>query len=308
VTVTDRLGQGCDRFNADIDVRSCNEMFLNYTHPDYHFYSYVVPTDPRLPGGGGYRVTGLNTGANAQSATGPQVQTFMEERRSTWHGIDTNFVWRGPGGLRLNGGTSSGYSNLNTCYAELDGPDSRGRDGDYRGGCDSVSPWNTRINGTAAYVIPWVDVLVSGVFQGFRGVAREAEVQDVHKSQVIWEPGSVSRLNDPCTGTVAVEGRGCFGVDRNSATQDIDVLMDNELFGERIMLFDLKLAKNLTFNRRRITIGVDIFNVLNSDAITAYNNNYILPENLAPGETNPWGTPTALVSPRFAQFSLQVNF
>ena len=96
----------------------------------------------------------------------------MEERRSTWHGIDTNFVWRGPGGLRLNGGTSSGYSNLNTCYAELDGPDTRGRDGDYRGGCDAVSSWNTRINGTVAYVIPWIDVLTSGVFQGFRGVAR----------------------------------------------------------------------------------------------------------------------------------------
>jgi hypothetical protein len=308
VTVTDRLGQGCDRFNAKMDVQSCNQMFLDYTQPDYHFYSYVAPKDPRLPGGGGYRVTGLNTGANAQSATGPQVQTFMEERRSTWHGIDTNFVWRGPGGLRLNGGTSSGYSSLNTCYAQLDGPDTRGREGDYRGGCDAVNPWNTRINGTVAFVIPWVDVLTSAVFQGFRGVARSAIVQDVHKSQVTWEPGSVSRLNDPCTGTVAVEGRGCFGVDRAAATQDINVLMPNELFGERIMLFDLKLAKNIRFAKRRMTVGVDVFNVFNSDAITGYQNNYILPENLAPGEENTWGTPTSLVSPRFAQFSLQFNF
>ena len=289
VTVTDRLGQGCDRFHANIDVRSCNQMFLDYTHPDYHFYSYVAPSDPRLPGGGGYRVTGLNSGARTQSATGPQVQTFMEERRSTWHGIDTNFVWRGPRGLRLNGGTSSGYSNLNTCYAALDGPDTRGRNGDYRGGCDAVNPWNTRINGTVAYVIPWIDVLASGVFQGFRGVSRSVNVQDVHKSQVTWEPGSLSRLNDPCTGTAAVEGLGCFGVDRTVATQDINVLMPNELFGERIMLFDLKLAKNIRLGSRRVTVGVDVFNVFNSDAITGYNNDYILPENLAPGEENPWG-------------------
>ena len=203
---------------------------------------------------------------------------------------------------------SSGYSNLNTCYAELDAPDSRGRDGDYRGGCDTVSPWNTRINGTVAYNIPWIDVLASGVFQGFRGVSRSANVEDVHKSQVTWEPGSASRLNNPCTGTAAVEGSGCFGLDRNTATQTINVLMPNELFGERITLFDLKLAKNIRFGNRRMTVGVDIFNVFNSDAITGYESDYILPENLAAGEENPWGTPTSLVSPRFAQFSLQVNF
>jgi hypothetical protein len=310
VVVTDRLDLGCDRFLADVDVRSCNETFLNYTHPDYHFYNYTAPVDPRLPGGGGYRITGLNTANNVQSATGPQAQTFMEERKSTWHGIDTNFVWRGPRGLRVNGGTSSGYSNLNTCFSQLDNPDTRGRDGNYRGGCDGVSPWNTRINGTASFVIPWIDVLASGVFQGFRGVARSANVQDVHKSQVVWEPGSVSRLNDPCTGTPAAEGEGngCFGVSRDAATQDINVLLSNEIFGERIMLFDIKLAKNLRFGGRRLTIGVDVFNVLNSDAITGYNNNYILPENLAPGEVNPWGEPTSLVSPRFAQFSLQFDF
>jgi hypothetical protein len=81
---------------------------------------------------------------------------------------------------------------------------------------------------------------------------------------VQWEPGSLSRLNDPCTGTAAVEGTGCFGVDRTAAMQDINVLMPNELFGERIMLFALKLAKNLRFGGRRLTIGVDVFNVFNS--------------------------------------------
>ncbi len=171
-----------------------------------------------------------------------------------------------------------------------------------------MNPWNTRINGSVSFVIPWVDVLTSGVFQGFRGVARTANVQDVHKSEVVWEPGSASRLNDPCTGAVAVEGTGCFGVSRDSATQNINVILPNELFGERIMLFDLKLAKNIRFAGRRLTVGVDVFNVFNSDAIVDYNDNYELPENLAPGEVNPWGEPTGLVSPRFAQFSLQFDF
>lgn len=308
VVVTDRLGLGCDRFLADLDVRTCNEMFLNYTHPDYHFYSYVAPQDDRLPGGGGYQVTGLNTPNNPQEGSGPQAETFMDERRSTWNGIDTNFVWRGPRGLRVNGGTSTGLSNLNTCYAQLDNPNTRGRNGDYRGGCDSRNTWNTRVNGTVAYVIPWIDVLASGVFQGFRGVARSANVQQVHKDAVTWEPSSLSRLNDPCTGTAAPEGSGCFGVNRNNPTQTINVLMPNELFGERITLVDMKLAKNIRFANRRLTVGVDVFNLFNSDAITNYNNSYILPENLQAGQENPWGTPTGLVSPRFAQFSMQFNF
>jgi hypothetical protein len=106
----------------------------------------------------------------------------MDERKSTWNGIDTNFVWRGPArpqGQRRH--ELRALSNLNTCYAQLDNPNVRGRNGDYRGGCDSLNPWNTRVNGTVAYVIPWVDVLASGVFQGFRGVSRSANVQNVHK-------------------------------------------------------------------------------------------------------------------------------
>ncbi len=43
VVVTDRLGLGCDRYLANIDVHSCNQMYLDYTHPDYHFYSYTAP-------------------------------------------------------------------------------------------------------------------------------------------------------------------------------------------------------------------------------------------------------------------------
>ena len=105
-----------------------------------------------------------------------------------------------------------------------------------------------------------------------------------------------------------MEGTGCFGVDRTAATQDINVLLPNELFGERIMLFDLKLAKNIRFGGRRLTVGVDVFNLFNSDAITGYNNTYILPEDLAGDDVNPWGQPTALVSPRFAQLSLQFDF
>ena len=59
---------------------------------------------------------------------------------------------------------------------------------------------------------------------------------------------------------------------------------------------------------RSVKTRVAVPVVFNSDAIDDYNDEYILPENLAPGEANPWGTPDSLVNPRFAQFSLQFNF
>jgi hypothetical protein len=38
----------------------------------------------------------------------------MQELDYSWRGVDTNFVWRAPGGLRLNGGTSTGESVRDT--------------------------------------------------------------------------------------------------------------------------------------------------------------------------------------------------
>ena len=54
----------------------------------------------------------------------------------------------------------------------LDGPNVRGREGnEYEAGCRAQVPWQTRMNGTVAYNIPKVDVLVSTVFQSLPGAA-----------------------------------------------------------------------------------------------------------------------------------------
>jgi len=304
ILVTDELNLGCDRFLGAMDVATCNQLYLDYTHPDHAFFSFVAPTDPRLPGGGGYRITGLNT-ENVASGSGPEAQTFMPELESSWNGFDTNFVWRGPGGLRVNGGTSTGRSNLNTCRVQLDDPDVKGREGlPYRDGCASINPWQTRVNGTVAYVVPFVDVLVSTVFQGFRGVQRSANL-DVDKSLVDWGPGYESRATDVCENPD--DGVGCFGATRDDTETTLDLLNSNELFGERITLFDLKLAKNIRFGSRRLTVGVDVYNLFNSDAITGYVDNWTTPDPVN-GIENEWGNLSSLVNPRFARFSLQLSF
>jgi hypothetical protein len=149
------------------------------------------------------------------------------------------------------------------------------------------------------------DVLVSTVFQSFPGVERSA-MMTFNKEDLVWNAESASRATAPCS--VAAIGVGCLGATRNTTTVEVDLLNDNELFGERISLFDLKIAKNIRFGTYRATIGADIYNVLNSDAIQDYNNDYILDDPATAENEQVWGEPSSLVSPRFLRFSLQFYF
>ena len=310
LVTTDTLGLGCDRFNGRVPVRECQEGYLRYSNPSYDFYSIVTPTDPRLPDGGGYRVLGLNTDRINQVVGAPQAQTINPELNYYWQGVDTNFVWRGERGIRVNFGTSTGRTSRDTCFSNLDGPQVRGREGhEYEAGCRIQVPWETRMNGSVAYNIPWVDVLVSAVFQSLAGPSISAQLQNVPASAAIWEPESASRATEPCAAGTAGATVGCFGAQRNQATANIQMLLDNEMIGERTTLWDLKLAKNIRFANKRAVIGVDIYNLLNSDAISSYNGTYTLDNPATPAvEVNNWLTPQTVVSPRFARLSIQFSF
>ena len=81
------------------------------------------------------------------------------------------------------------------------------------------------------------------------------------------------------------------------------------MFGERTTLWDLKLAKNIRFSNKRAVIGVDVYNLFNSDAIQTYNGTYTIDNPATPDvEVNNWLNPTGVVSPRFARLSVQFSF
>ncbi|HYT69126.1 MAG TPA: hypothetical protein VEL51_22070, partial [Vicinamibacterales bacterium] len=145
-------------------------------NPSYDFYTVIAPTDPRLPNSGGYRVLGLNSEKTSLPTGVPTVQTFMSELQYSWNGVDTNFHWRGPKGIQVQGGTSTGRVQRDTCYAALDAPNVRGREGaEYRAGCRTITPFQTNIKGFASYTVPKVDVLVSTVFRAVSTPLRQPD-------------------------------------------------------------------------------------------------------------------------------------
>jgi hypothetical protein len=150
-----------------------------------------------------------------------------------------------------------------------------------------------------------VDVLVSTVFQSFAGVERTA-IMTFNKNEVIWDSSSAARATLACANPA--NGVGCLGRSRNEQNFEWNLLNNNELYGERITLFDLKFAKNIRFSNKRATIGVDVYNLFNSDAVQGYENDYELDNPNTPQNENDWGVADSLVSPRFVRLQVQFNW
>jgi len=104
-----------------------------------------------------------------------------------------------------------------------------------------------------------------------------------------WAPGSTA-------------GRGQTVYFSTVTTKTINLLAPNSMYGEGHTEIDLKVAKVFRFAGTRANVGVDIYNLLNTDAITNYN------QTFTPTATNAWLTPTNLVQPRFARLQVQFDF
>jgi Carboxypeptidase regulatory-like domain len=315
LTDSDTVGLNCDYFlGADVD--QCIQNAMNFVSPHHDFYSFRVPSDPRLPNGGGYVIKGVANQKNLGALPGAgNVTTIQNVLDYTWGGVDTNFVYRGPGGLRISGGTSIGRSLRDTCAVDGDiglvgGVQSqpyKGREGNlYGGGCKIYNPYQLNARASGSYTIPWVDVLAGVAFQSRPGNAIAANL-NVPYTAAVWEPASASRTGTMFNGNVA------------TATQTVNLLDFGDLYGERTNNWDVTLRKNIRFAGKRLNFGVDVYNVFNSDAATTYNQTYTA--FLAPNgswvsddpatpavETNTWGDITQLVNPRFMRLSLSLNF
>ena len=60
------------------------------------------------------------------------------------------------------------------------------------------------------------------------------------------------------------------------------------------------LPRSSGSDRRRAQFGVDVYNVLNNDAVTGYNNGY--------SPTGAWLTPTTILPARYARLNMQLDF
>jgi hypothetical protein len=294
--------------------RVWSNFFLTHnralTAADYDEVTLTAPQDPRLPNGGGYPVTFLTR--NTRSALGATDSYYTStsdfgDETHYWHGVDLSFNARTQWGLVVQGGTSTGRGVNDTCES-LNGRFGRSMAPtlgtaavpvialgivDGVSACDVAEPWLTSVRGLGSYTVPKVDVLVSAIFRSQANAQPGADPGTNGASRT-----ATFRMN--AAQFLAATGRPLA---TGLAQQDVNLVLPGEVYGDRINVVDMRVAKVLRFGRYRANVGMDVYNLMNSNTPTTYETVYDPATNGAR-----WMQPTAVLLPRFMRFNVQVDF
>ena len=88
------------------------------------------------------------------------------------------------------------------------------------------------------------------------------------------KPGPSSRRTTPCR----VRSRHCRSgrpLAGNLSNVTVNLIEPGTLYGDRINQLDFRIAKILKLGRTRTTVGVDLYNALNSSTVLVYNNTFV---------------------------------
>jgi hypothetical protein len=266
---------------------------------DFDPFSVTAPVDPRLPGGGGEVISGFN---DIKPGKFGQVDNFVThasrfgEQIEHFNGVDFNIDVRPRAGLTLQGGFGTGQSTTDECdvvtklpEAYVPGMGTIGPAGAQpsQGFCHLQTPFLTNYMGLVGYTVPRIDMQVGATFQSkpLQGV----NVPSITSQSLVANSVVSNAVIAPSL------GRSLSG---GAANATVNIVHPGTLYGDRINQLDLRVSKRFTFGPRNLTLGVDIYNALNSSAVLAYNQTY--------GAS--WLTPQQVLVARFAKVSAQFDY
>jgi Carboxypeptidase regulatory-like domain len=266
------------------------------TAADYDTYSILIPQHDNLPGAG----TPASFVAITQAANARGAQNYMtserdygDARTAYWQGVDFTATARLANGLNVQGGTSTGRGVRNLCNVTRALPELLGTA--RVDSCDVTEKLATSFRGLASYTVPKVAVLVSASMRSLEtapggGVATN---------------GLSLAANYVVPNTIIQQSLGRLPANAlATGTTTLNVLNPGQLYAlERINLVDMRFAKILRFAGRRADVGMDLYNLFNSNVTTSYQQTYEQRTNGAA-----WLTPTAIAAPRLARFHVTFNF
>ena len=266
---------------------------------DYDTFSMTVPSDPRLPGGGGNRLEGLvalNPSAFGRPAQNNNTldRTYGSQQEH-WNGFDVTLDARLQNGLSLQVGTSTGKTMENDCDIVAKVPEMLNVSGATgfssvivpagtpngwrpKAFCQRETPWLTQFKAFGVYIVPKVDVQVSGTFRSIPGDALRA----------------VFNASNAYLAANSTLGRALAG---GAANYAVDLVAPYSVFLDRRNELDMRFGKVLRAGRTKSIVSIDVYNFLNTDVAVNANQNFAV-----------WLRPTAILNARQVKFSVQFDY
>ncbi|HEX5109146.1 MAG TPA: TonB-dependent receptor [Vicinamibacterales bacterium] len=255
---------------------------------DFTIFGVNVPADSRLPDGGGYVLDGLyNVTPTAAARATDNLVTLSKGyggQSQVSHALNINSTARSTFGLVVQGGVNYAVTNTERCDIRAAVPEYSvilsTTTSPTQPWCD-FSQHLLRFTALGSYNIPKIDVQVAGTFRSDQG-------DELAASFTFGQSDTVG-LNRALAG--------------GSATAVVNLVEPGTLYGDRVNQFDFRLAKILRFGGTRTNIGIDVYNVFNTNPVLTYNAAFV--PNQA---VNTWLRPNSVLTPRFAKFSVQFDF
>jgi hypothetical protein len=247
------------------------------TAADFDQFSITAPLDPRLPGGGGYKIEGLYNVKPEKFTAVDNYYTYASKygkQTNVWNGVDATVNVRQFHGVTLNGGMNTGRRTRDNCEVVRAVPELLGSTP--ASWCHTQEHWLTQLKLLSTYTIPRADVQVTATIQS--------------------SPGPEIAANFTATNAIVAPslGRNLSG---GAANTTVNIVQPGTMYGERSNQMQLRVAKILRYGGARTTASVDIYNLFNSNTVLTLNNAY-----------GSWLAPTSISYARWAKLVLQVDF
>ena len=281
---------------VSVDVAYSRRSFYSFTVTDnqartpsqYDAWTINAPTDARLARWRRLSDHPLHGHGRGGSDPGAELHhlgdRFRRRALQLLEGVDFTVNARVRQGLTVQFGTNTGRKIDDTCatVVKIDSPDPRD--------CRLAPPYQTTARGLASYTIPRVDVLVSATVRSQPPLPLTA---DVGRAQHRRRPGS----GPPAAGRHRRRQH-----EHRPARQRASAVR-----GQSPHQIDMRVAKVFRFGKKRLNVGVDGENLLNTNYPTTYDSTYRYSAgNTTMGGT--WSNPTAIYTPRSARLNFTFNF
>jgi hypothetical protein len=204
---------------------------------DYTPFTFIGPSDPRLPNGGGEVITMYNLNQNKLGLVDSVVKT-NPTRRSNYGGLEITGQGRLKNGAFVQGGLTSERTNSFNC--DVDNPNSRRF-------CDDARPFRRMWKASGSYPLPY-GMAASGVWRILPGAS----------------------LGASYTVTSAIAGVALTG----GGSLSVQLVEPGTVYNEDQQQLDLRIMKTFRLGKVRVQGLLDLYNVLNAATVTTINQSF----------------------------------